>query len=182
MARAWPTRIEFLGRPLDAIDMEATVQRCLSMIALPGTSIQVSVNAAKLVSCERDPAAAAFIDGADLVNADGQAVVWGARFVGHHIPERVAGIDLMSELLTKAEELAMGIYVLGGRESTLTKAIAQLRRSHPALEISGAEHGYYDLDAEHEVAERIGASGARLLFVAMSSRVRRSSWRATREH
>jgi N-acetylglucosaminyldiphosphoundecaprenol N-acetyl-beta-D-mannosaminyltransferase len=42
-----------------------------------------------------------------------------------------------------------------------------VRRLHPRLEIAGRHHGYFDDDAA--VADDIRNSGARLLFVAISS-------------
>ena len=36
---------------------------------------------------------------ADLVLADGMAIVWASRILGQPLPERVAGIDLFQNLL-----------------------------------------------------------------------------------
>lgn len=162
-------RIEFLGCPLDRLDMSETIRRCELLLERPGTDIQVSLNAAKLVACNRDPELAAFVAGADLVNADGQSVVWGARLLGYSVPERVPGIDLMHELLGRAERSGRSIYVLGGREATLVRGLKRIRTLHPALVIAGAEHGYYAQGEEVEIAARIHASGADLLLLAMSS-------------
>jgi N-acetylglucosaminyldiphosphoundecaprenol N-acetyl-beta-D-mannosaminyltransferase len=168
-AGAEPLRIDMLGCPLDPLDMAQTVARCVSLLEQPGTSVQVSVNAAKLVASNQDPDLAAFIGDADLVNADGQSVVWGARLLGHDVPERVAGIDLMQELIALAAERGLGIYVLGSRDVTLNRALEHLRARHPSLKVSGFENGYYSDADESQVVERIRASGAELLFVAMSS-------------
>ena len=37
---------------------------------------------------------------ADIINADGKAIVWAANLLGHKLPERVSGIDLMEELVS----------------------------------------------------------------------------------
>lgn len=162
-------RVQFLGCPLDPIDMGEAVERCLALIEKPGTAMQVSINAAKLVACDRDPGLASFIAEADLVNADGQAVVWGARLLGHAVPERVAGIDLMHQLIAAAEQLELGVYIVGGREPVLEAALARISSLHPMVRIAGAEHGYYSDGEQDEVVERINSSGAAILFLAMSS-------------
>jgi N-acetylglucosaminyldiphosphoundecaprenol N-acetyl-beta-D-mannosaminyltransferase len=161
--------VEVLGNAIDALDMDETVARCLELVGVPGTSVQVSVNAAKLVSCDRDPAMASFVREADLVNADGQSVVWAARLLGRPLPCRVAGIDLMHHLLAAAEENELVIFVLGARPETLERALEAIRMTHPRLRIAGAQHGYYAFNEEPAVVEGIAASGADLLFVAMSS-------------
>ncbi len=39
------------------------------------------------------------VNNSDLINADGQAVVWASRFLGKPLKERVSGIDLMEQLV-----------------------------------------------------------------------------------
>src|SRR5436190_16500331 len=51
-------------------------------------------NAYTIAFCRRNPEMTKLINSADLVLADGMSVVWGARWVGTRLPERVAGPDL----------------------------------------------------------------------------------------
>lgn len=162
-------RVDVLGCPVDSLDMDATVRRCLELIQADPPARQVSVNAAKVLQCASDPDLARFVAGSDLVNADGQAVVWASRVLGRPLPERIAGIDLMLELLRKCEERGMSVYILGAEERVLAKALGRLRQTFPRLRIAGAQHGYFTDQEEVGVAALIRGVAPDVLFVAMSS-------------
>jgi len=94
-------------------------------------------------------------------------VVWAGRFAGIRVPERVAGIDLMQSLWEVCEAEGWPVYFLGARQEVLDAFVTVVRKRHPDLVIAGARNGYFDDDAA--VAEEIRRSGARVVFVAISS-------------
>ena len=129
----------------------------------------MSVNAAKLVALGDDPEMGRMIASCGLITADGQSVVWAARLLGARLPERVAGIDLMTRLLEAADARGYRVYVLGAKRDVLDTALERLRERYPRLSVAGARDGYYADEEATEVCEEIKASGADILFVAMSS-------------
>ena len=64
----------------------------------------------------------------DLINIDGMGVVWGARLLGHPVPERVAGIDLFFHLLQQAIARNEGVFLLGARETVMHQAVDNLQK------------------------------------------------------
>jgi N-acetylglucosaminyldiphosphoundecaprenol N-acetyl-beta-D-mannosaminyltransferase len=166
---AGPRRVEVLGCPLDAVNMDEAVAACEHAIE-DGRYLQhMSVNVAKLVSLNQDPALRDAVAACRLITADGQGVVWAAGLLGKPLPERVAGIDLMHRMLALAAERGYRPFILGAREEVLEQAVARLRQRHPDLDLAGWENGYFDDAAIPAVCERIRNSGADMLFVAMSS-------------
>lgn len=163
------SRLEVLDCPLDAVTMDEAVARCERAISSRKYLQHMSVNAAKLVALRDDPGMKAAIEPCGLITADGQSVVWAARLLGAKLPERVAGIDLMTRLLEAADAKGYGVYVLGARREVLDTALERLRERYPSLTVAGARDGYYADEEADEVCEEIRASGADILFVAMSS-------------
>ena len=161
------SRASFLGVPLDALTMDETIARCRSLIAERRFVQHVVLNAGKTVLMRDDPRLRRVIASCDLVSADGQSVVWAGRLLGIHVPERVAGIDLMERLLAEAEREQWLVFFLGAKPDVLDAFRAEVARRHPALRVAGARDGYFTDDAA--VADEIARSGARLLFVAISS-------------
>jgi len=149
--------------------------RCQEIIERGAFAQQVSINAAKLVTLKKDAELQAVVNRCELANADGQAVVWASRLLGDPLPERVAGIDLMHALIAMAEREGYGIYILGARQDVLETAVQRLRTTHPQLRIMGYRHGYFSEEESQQVAAAIRDSGARILFVAMSS-PRKERW------
>ena len=136
---------------------------------------QVSINAAKLIALRHDADLREIVDRCELVNADGQSVVWASRLLGDPLPERVAGIDLMYALIGMAELEGYGIYILGARREVLETAVLRLRETHPGLQILGYRDGYFSDEQSPEVASAIRNSGAQILFVAMPA-PRKEHW------
>jgi N-acetylglucosaminyldiphosphoundecaprenol N-acetyl-beta-D-mannosaminyltransferase len=128
----------------------------------------VVVNVAKIVHMQRDSILAESIRACDIINIDGMGVVWAARMMGFDVPERVAGVDLFDALLAMAATHGLPVFLLGATPEVVraTADIVVLR--HPDLVVAGYHHGYFWGD-EQAVVEKIGASGARLLFVAITS-------------
>jgi N-acetylglucosaminyldiphosphoundecaprenol N-acetyl-beta-D-mannosaminyltransferase len=168
VAPAGTTRPLF-GLPMDAMDLDQAVARCMHAVAY-GPAIEVGVlNAAKLVLMRSNRALSDAVSSADLLLADGQSVVWASRFLGHPLPGRVAGIDLFTGLLAAAERDGRSVYLLGAKPEVLARTVAEIRSRHPRLRIAGSRDGYFAADEAPAVAEAIRATGADLLFLGMTS-------------
>jgi N-acetylglucosaminyldiphosphoundecaprenol N-acetyl-beta-D-mannosaminyltransferase len=161
--------IALLGCEIDRVDAAQAVARCDEFILSRRFHQHMAVNAAKLVALQDDTRLREIVGRSDLVTADGQSIVWAARLLGQRLPERIAGIDLMYELLALAERRGYRVYFLGAREDVLERAVAGIRWRHPSLAVAGCRDGYFtEAEAPH-VATAIRDSRADILFVAMSS-------------
>jgi N-acetylglucosaminyldiphosphoundecaprenol N-acetyl-beta-D-mannosaminyltransferase len=162
-------RAHVLGCEIDRVDMTEALERCERSIRTRTRTQHMAVNAAKIVAMRRDDDLRRLVGGCDLITADGQAVVWASRLLGDPLPVRVAGIDLMLELMALAERRGYGVYVLGARQDVLDQALARLRERHPRLRITGFHDGYFSDAEEPSVVAAIRAARPDLLFVAMST-------------
>lgn len=160
-------RHSFLGLPLDALDMEGTVARIADHVEAGRPGAHLGLNAANLVAARDDAAYHADLEAADIVTADGQSVVWGARLFGIGVPERVTGIDLMERLLRTARDRDWGVYLLGAKPETVARLADRL--SADGVRVAGARDGYFGADEGPSVAEAVRDSGAALLFVGTPS-------------
>ena len=164
-----PDRVEILGCPVDALDMADTLRRCEELIATGGPHQHMAVNVAKLVAARENAELRDAIQQSAVINADGQGIVWAARLLGRPLPERVAGIDLMQELIAVAAERGYRPFILGAKREVLDRAVEVLKQRHPALEFAGVRDGYFSAAEEAEVCEEIRRSKADMLFVAMGT-------------
>jgi N-acetylglucosaminyldiphosphoundecaprenol N-acetyl-beta-D-mannosaminyltransferase len=162
-------RAIILGCPLDAVSMRAAVALVDGAVRERRTLLHGALNAAKVVAAGKNDALRRALMHCDLVTADGQSVVWAARLLGYPVPERVAGIDLMEELLALAEQHGYRIFFLGAREEVLDAAVAALRVRFPRLEIAGWHHGYFSDSEGDEVVAEIAGAEPDMLFVAMET-------------
>ncbi|ATC86891.1 WecB/TagA/CpsF family glycosyltransferase [Pseudoalteromonas arctica] len=166
-------RIEFLKAPMDIATMEETVSFIESRIEEKQFLQHVVVNVAKIVNMQKDPVLADSVRACDLINIDGMGVVFGARFLGHDVPERVAGVDLFHELLAMSARRDFPVFLLGATEEIVSKTVEVVKAQNPNLNIAGYHDGYFfgnkEGDDEEAVVNKIRESGAKLLFVAITS-------------
>ena len=163
-------RAEVFGVPLDLLTMDESVARCFELIESELPTQHVVINASKVVMMEDVAGLREVIARCAMVSADGQSVVWAGRALGLAVPERVAGIDLMERLIAEAESRSWPVYFLGARQDVLDDFLDRELESHPGLVVAGSHDGYFD-DAR-QMAKSIHASGARLLFVGISSPIK----------
>jgi len=161
--------ITLMGCRIDNLSMEETLVRIEDFIRSGKPHQHVVVNVDKLVKASRDPELRRIVNECALVNADGMPVVWASRLLGKPLKERVAGIDLFEALMRRAGEKGWRVFLLGAREEVVSAVAETYSRRYPQLTVAGWRNGYWRGDEEAQVAEQVRASGADLLFVAISS-------------
>lgn len=129
----------------------------------------VVVNAAKIVYMNNDHILYQSVVEADMVNADGAAVVWASKILGKPLPERVTGIDLMENIISLSNKNGYSIYFLGATEEVVNKVVEGYKNKYSVSIIAGYRNGYFSQDEEGLVVQEIVNSGADILLVAMSS-------------
>jgi N-acetylglucosaminyldiphosphoundecaprenol N-acetyl-beta-D-mannosaminyltransferase len=162
-------RIEVLGAPVDVLTMNETVEIINQSIKNKLTIHHVVINAAKIVQMKKDRNLYESVVNCNIINADGQAVVWAAKFLGKPLPERVAGIDLMTNLVELASKENYKVFFFGATEEVVSTVVEKYTQKYSKDIIAGYRNGYYNVAQEEEIAKQIGDSKADILFVAISS-------------
>lgn len=129
-------------------------------------------NAHTVSLCLQNPALLNMINQADLVLADGMSIVWGARWLGIHIPCRLAGPDFMEALCAWSEESGHSIYLLGSTDENLMALIQVLKQRWPRIHLAGAYSPPHCDSLSEEVTqivcEKVKHANPDILFVGMS--------------
>ncbi|PWU05172.1 MAG: glycosyltransferase [Bacteroidetes bacterium] len=122
------------------------------------------------VTAFQDRKYASIIQRADVVTPDGMPLTWALRLLYGVRQERVAGMDLLPDLLYKAEVLQIPVYFYGGTESMLGLTRNYIESHYPGILIAGMYSPPFrtlSIEEEEEVANRINESGAKLVFVVL---------------
>jgi len=164
-----PSRIDFLSIPIDALTMKQTIHKIDECIQKNEHIQHGVINAGKVVAMQFNKELYDSVVTCDLINADGQSIVWAARFLGKHLPERVTGIDLMEKLVILAAAKGYTCFFLGAKEEVVSKVVNIYSQKYGKHIIAGYRNGYFSTDEEDEVARQIVDSKANILFVAITS-------------
>ena len=162
-------KIDFLGIPVDALTMHETIDRVNETIEENKRINHVVINAGKVVLMQKDKELYNSVVSCDIINADGQSIVWAARFLGKKLPERVVGADLMQELMELSYRKKYKCFFFGAKEAVVKKVVDIYSRQYGAEIIAGYRNGYYNKSDEPLIARQIADSGTQLLFVAITS-------------
>ena len=164
-----PAQIHILNTSIHNLSMEETLSIIKDTIVNDKSIHHVVVNAGKIVQLQKDNLLRKSVNNSDIINADGQAVVWAAKFLNKPLKERVAGIDLMQNLVELAYNNNHKIFLFGAKEEVVKKVIAIYTKKYSKNLIAGYRNGYYHKEDEASIANDIASSGANMLFVAITS-------------
>lgn len=128
-----------------------------------------SVNPEICVAAQKSTELRRILLSAHLGTPDGVGIVLSSRLRGGRIRERVTGIDLMLDLVRVAAAEGHPVFLYGAAVGVAAEAAGNLQKSYPGLKVAGTHHGYLAPEEEQEVAQKIAASGARLVFVGTGS-------------
>jgi N-acetylglucosaminyldiphosphoundecaprenol N-acetyl-beta-D-mannosaminyltransferase len=145
-----------LGVPLALTDYERTLDWIDEAVA-HGSRGYICVAAVHTVMAfqEDQDLRRAVLD-SDLTVADGQPLVWAMNLLGHNLPTRVYGPDLMKKACERAAHSGHRFFLYGGREEALATLREELPRRYPGLTVAGVRHAPFR-ELTPEEAEAIAA-------------------------
>lgn len=153
--------IKFVNKRFDQV-----VEILLSGIKSNRKSFIVTANPEIVMYAHEHPDYKKIIQSADMVVPDGYGIILASKILSTPIIERVAGYDLMIRLLELGNEKKLKIYLLGGREETNQKAVANIHSQFPHVQIVGRHHGFFDWEKSTVTAD-IKATNPDVVFVAL---------------
>src|SRR5690554_505988 len=162
-------KIHILNTAINNLSMQETLALVQEKIRNGEQVHHVVVNAGKVVAMQNDSELRKSVNESHIINADGQAVVWASRFLGKPLKERVAGIDLMANLVEMAHKNNNKIFLFGAKEEVVKEVVDKYSKIYSSNIIAGYRNGYFSPSEEEEIVQQIADSGTQMLFVAISS-------------
>ena len=102
-----------------------------------------------------------------LIIPDGVGVQIASKILKTPVKEKIAGIDLMKEIINEASLENKGIYLLGTTDENLKACVANLILKYPNINIVGYRNGFFDIDNPIEIINEIKETKPYAIFVAM---------------
>jgi N-acetylglucosaminyldiphosphoundecaprenol N-acetyl-beta-D-mannosaminyltransferase len=146
------------------------INRISELARLRYSSYVCVANVHMLVEAHRDERFSLVVNGADIVTPDGMPLVFGLKILKGVEQDRVAGMDLLPDLLQEAEANQLGVFFFGGTEEMLTATRQYIKTNYPSL---SAVYSYSPPfrkltdKEEDDIVGMINNSGAHLVFVAL---------------
>ena len=148
---------KILGVNVDCITMQQAVDKVDILIKNKTPALVATANAEMLMMATSDIELKNILNSAELVVPDGAGTVWAARHLGYNCPERVAGVDLVTNLLNKNYRF----YFFGAAEGVALKAAEKFPN------VVGIRNGFFNSNDEAEIIEDINSKNVDILLVGL---------------
>lgn len=159
-----------LGMRVDGISAAGAITRIIERAATAGGGYVCVANVHMIMEAFDCTSFRAGVNRALAVVPDGMPLVWCLRQLGHGGQERVAGPDLLPRLCDAAARRGLSVGFYGGTPIALQQCAANLVDQYPGLDVAlTIAPPFRPLTPAETSAmvERINASGADILFVAL---------------
>lgn len=164
-----PRRHELFGVRVSATSYDELVGRVIERGLRRQPTIVDFMCVHGLVHAAQNESFRRVINDFDVVATDGQPVRWALNwFHRAKLETRVYGPETMWRTCAAAEKAGVAIYLYGSSPEVIASLPRRLLESFPKLRIVGAESPPFRAltpEEDAEVAERINASGAGIVFV-----------------
>lgn len=162
----------FFGKiHVDFITMHQAVEQICYLAENRKGGYIVTPNIDHIVQAERNiKLQEAYFD-ATLSLVDGQPLIWMSKLIGHPLPEKISGSDLVYPVIQLAEKTNLKLYLLGAGPGVGNEAANIIRAKYPNIIITGVDSPVLGFEndpiQEKEVIEKIIASEPDIVFVAL---------------
>jgi N-acetylglucosaminyldiphosphoundecaprenol N-acetyl-beta-D-mannosaminyltransferase len=145
---------EVLGVPLALTDYGRTLEWIDAMAAAREQGYVCVCNVHTVMASHEDSELRTALMGSSLNVPDGQPLVWALGALGHSLPDRVYGPELMARACAEAASSGRRFYLYGGRnQGALVQLSLNLRQRYPGIRIVGGySPPHRPLTAEEQAA------------------------------
>ena len=162
-------RVTILGADIDVLDVKDTIDLVQQYVIRKEPLHLVGVNADKLNEMAKNEDLRRIVNNCGIINADGASVILASKFLKKELPERVAGIDLMQDLIALSEHCGYRVYLLGAKQEVVEKTAEVLQTNHPKLNIVGTHNGYFKKEEWPMISEELKCAQPDFVFVGITS-------------
>lgn len=162
-------RVHLLNTWVDVLTMAQTLTLVEEYIISKTPLHLIGVNADKINEINRNSDLKRIVDRCGIINADGTSVVMASKLLRKPLPERVAGIDLMQNLVELSANKGYSIFLLGAKQEVVEKCASVLKDKYPDLTLCGVRNGYFKESQWPAISAELQEKQPDIVFVGISS-------------
>lgn len=166
------SEIKILGVKVNNISLEETYLRTKELIETSNKSCQMifAPNTEFIMCAQKDKEFFEILNMSKLSTPDSIGIEMAAKRLGKPLKERIQGQKYFRKIVEEGEKLGWSFYILGGKDDTPNKAVENLKKIYPKLNVVGLHEGYFENEEdENKVIEEINSLQPNILIVAMGA-------------
>lgn len=148
-------KIDILGVKFDNINMNDAVEKCIEYLGTNTSHTIYTPNPEIVMKALENNEFMNILNNASLLVPDGIGIIKAGKILKTPLKERVAGYDLVVNLIEFSKNGNYSFYFWGGKEGVAQKAKENIEKKYPDINILGAESGYFDNSKEAEIISNL---------------------------
>ena len=160
-------KINVLGVNFDNVNMQEAVEQCENFIKSDSSHLIVTPNPEMVMLAKENEEFKNVLNGASLVIPDGIGIIKASNILNTPLKERVAGYDLICNLLERYQDGSHSFYFWGSKPGVAEMAKDKLIEKYPNIRILGADDGYFDDSKKQEIIKKIRELKPDILLVGI---------------
>lgn len=165
-------RITILNTIIDVLNEQETIDLVEEYVKNKEPLHLMGVNADKINELNKNERLKQIVNSCGVINADGASVIMASKYLGKPLPERVAGIDLMLNLVKLSEIKGYSVYLLGAKQEVVEKTAKALKNLHPNLNLIGLHNGYFKESEWPSISKELKDIQPDFVFVGITSPIK----------
>jgi N-acetylglucosaminyldiphosphoundecaprenol N-acetyl-beta-D-mannosaminyltransferase len=146
------------------------LEQLLSLARERKPAIVCVANVHMFVEAQQNKEFLSIINSAEMVTPDGKPLTWALRLLYGIKQERVAGMDLLPDLLQQMEQKDLSVYFYGGSQAMLDSTHSYIQKQYPRLKVAGAYSPPFRALTENEhqgIIHDINNANPHVIFVIL---------------
>lgn len=161
------TKVDFLGIKINNTSAERFMARVIEHAKSGEKFFVTYLNAHCVNQYFEDEQYATIVDQADIVYADGMGVVYGAKYLGVHLTERVNAGDFFVDFCKSCAKYDLSLFFLGTKTRYLKRARKNIKKRVKGLKIVGYQNGFFKREQTNEIIDKINSLKPDILIIGM---------------
>lgn len=170
--------IYIMNVKINNITFEQAIENLKNQLINGNRYIIYTPNTEIIMMCQKDDEFQKYINDGDMVVPDGVGLIYASKIKKIPLSERITGFDLSVKLLELADENKLKLYIIGGEPGVAKKAVQNIGKDYPNIDICGYNHGYFKgthiglegHDEENKIIEDINNKSPDILFVCLGAK------------
>ena len=169
--------IKILGVDIDNIDIDEAgiITKRLIEESNKSCRLIVAPNTEFVMMAQKDQDFFKILKSADLATPDSIGIMIGGKMQKKPFKSRIPGQEYFRKVLEIGEKENWTFYFLGGKDDVPKRAIENVKKIYPKVNIVGYHEGFFEKDSEEDVIKEINKLKPNVLFVALGA-PRQEKW------
>ena len=161
-------QVKVLGYNVDLFSYNEAIDYTKYLLSSEYSAHVVTINPEMIEYALKNEDFSAILNNAELVVPDGMGIKIALAVNGVN-QERIPGVEYAKKMLEVCSDMNIPVGMIGTTKQILEKAIENLKKEIPNLNITYFHDGFFQSDDEAQIINDIKQSGAKFILVALGS-------------